>query len=70
MNDESWIPIPPPGAGRLRALLANLDEPVEKLTNHHLYKEGFEDGYRQAQDNHKKLLTALSAVYQINESDI
>jgi hypothetical protein len=70
MKDESWIPIPPPGAGRLRRLLQNLDEPAEKLTNHHLYKEGFEDGYRQAQDNHKKLLTALSVVYRINESDI
>jgi hypothetical protein len=69
MDDHSWIPIPPPGSGRLRRLLENLDEPIEKLTNHHLYKEGFEDGYQQAQENHRKLVSALSEVYQISSQE-
>ena len=36
-NDEnSWMPVPPSGPGRLRALLANIGEDQKKLTENTL----------------------------------
>jgi hypothetical protein len=67
-NDEnSWMPVPPSGPGRLRALLANIGEDQKKLTENPLYKEGWDDGYQAAQENHRLLTQALSKVYNINE---
>lgn len=69
MRDENnWIPpMPPGGPGRLRALLENLGEDRKKLTEHPLYKEGYDDGYQAAQENHRLLTQALSKVYNIND---
>ena len=67
-NDEnSWMPVPPSGPGRLRALLANLGEDQKKLTENPLYKEGWDDGYQAAQENHRRLAEALASVYNVKE---
>ena len=66
MNDH-FPQMPPGGSGRLRALLANLKEDEGKLTENPLYKEGWDDGYQAAQENHRLLTQALSKVYNINE---
>jgi len=55
------------GNGRLRALLDSLNEDQTKLNNHPLYKEGWDDGYRAAQENHKRLTRAIANVYRIDE---
>jgi hypothetical protein len=71
--ENSWIPIPPPGAGRLRRLLENLDEDTSKLTTHHLYKEGYDDGYLvgklEAEEASKCLVRALTKLYD-NSSEL
>ena len=66
-NENNWIPMPPGGPGRLRDILNRLDEDQKKLTEHPIYKEGYEDGYQAAQENHRLLTQALSKVYNINE---
>jgi hypothetical protein len=59
---------PPGGSGRLRALLASIGEGAEeRLTEDPRYKEGFDDGYKAAQENHRKLAEALAQVYGIKE---
>lgn len=56
-----------PGKGKsLRELLTELGEPNEKLLNDERYKEGFEDGYTAAQENHRQLTAALAATYRIS----
>lgn len=57
---------PPGGHGRLRALLAGIQEDEEKLNKNPLYREGWDDGYRAAQENYRKLTGALAEVYNIN----
>jgi hypothetical protein len=57
---------PPGGNGKLRALLASLKEDQDKLDNHPIYKEGYDDGFRDAQEAHRKLTKALSKVYNID----
>ncbi len=58
---------PPGGQGKLRALLGSLKEDQAKLDNHPIYKEGFDDGFRAAQEAHRKLTRALAQVYKIDE---
>jgi hypothetical protein len=58
---------PPGGQGKLRALLESLKEDQAKLDNHPIYKEGFDDGFRAAQEAHRKLTRALAQVYKIDE---
>lgn len=58
---------PPGGNGKLRALLASLKEDQDKLDNHPIYREGYDDGFRAAQEAHKKLSRALAKVYNIDE---
>jgi hypothetical protein len=69
MNDH-FPQMPPGGKGTLRAMLASLKEgqaPFDRLEDHPLYKEGYDDGYQAALANHKKLASALAKVYNINE---
>jgi hypothetical protein len=61
---------PPGGHGKLRALLEGLKEDQDKLDNHPIYKEGWDDGYRAAQENHRKLAKALAKVYNIDEWEV
>ncbi len=61
---------PPGGRGKLRALLEGLKEDQDKLDNHPIYKEGWDDGYRAAQENHRKLAKALAKVYNIDEWEV
>jgi hypothetical protein len=66
-DDNNWMPTPPDGPGRLRAMLNRLGEDQKKLTEHPIYKEGYEAGYQVAQENHRLLTQVLSKVYNINE---
>lgn len=59
-------PFPPGGKGGLRKMLEAMRESDEELKSNPLYKEGYDDGYAAAEENCRKLYTALSAVYQIN----
>jgi len=63
-------PFPPGGRGSLRKMLADINADEQELKSNPLYKEGYDDGYAAAQENYKKLLTALSAVYNIGEDDV
>ena len=56
---------PPGGRGKLRALLEGLKEDQDKLDNHPIYKEGYDDGYAAAQANHRRLTKAIADVYRI-----
>jgi|GEM_PF-5563989 len=67
MNNDQFPKLPEGGKGRLRALLASLKEDQSKLDDHPMYKEGYDDGYRAAQENHRLLTQALSKVYNIND---
>jgi hypothetical protein len=58
---------PPGGQGKLRALLESLKEDQDKLDNHPIYKEGYDDGYKAAQEAHRKLTKALANVYNIDK---
>lgn len=56
---------PPGGKGKLRALLESLKEDQDKLNNHPIYKEGYDDGYAASQVNHRRLAKAIADVYRI-----
>jgi flagellar biosynthesis/type III secretory pathway protein FliH len=58
--------MPRGGAGQLRALLRSLNEDEEKLTTDPRYQEGYDDGYRAAQENYRQLTAALAKVYKID----
>lgn len=60
-------PFPPGGKGSLRKLLNEIGEDDKALKESPLFKEGYDQGYADAQEAHRKLYTALSAVYQIGE---
>lgn len=60
-------PFPPGGRGSLRKMLEDLDADEKELKENPLYKEGYDDGYAAAEENYRKLHTALSAVYNIGE---
>ena len=47
-ENDSFFPRHEGGSGRLRALLQGLEEKQEKLLEHPIYKEGFDDGYQKA----------------------
>ena len=55
---------PTPRSHKLRELLESIGEQPNK-ENHPLYKMGFEAGVKDAQENHRKLLEALVAVYNV-----
>ena len=58
---------PTGGKNRLKELLDHLHEDQEQLKKHPIYKEGFDDGYASAQQNHKRLAKAIASVYRIDE---
>lgn len=60
-------PFPPGGRGSLRKILEDIDADEKELKENPLYKEGYDDGYAAAEENYRKLHTALSAVYNIGE---
>lgn len=60
-------PFPPGGRGSLRKMLEDINAEENEMKENPLYKEGFDDGYQAAQENYRKLHTALSAVYNIGE---
>lgn len=60
-------PFPPGGRGSLRKMLEDLDEDQKQLEEHPIFREGFSAGYQAAEENYRKLHTALSAVYNIGE---
>ena len=66
-DENNWMPNLPGGPGRIRIMLSNIGEDQKKLTEHPIYKEGYEDGYQAAQENYRLLTQALSKVYNINE---
>lgn len=59
--------MPPGGSGRLRALLESIREDTNKLDDNPLYQEGYDDGVKDAEEKYRKLSTALSAFYNINQ---
>ena len=66
MNNDDHFPLPEGGKGRLRAILAGLQENQDKLNNHPIYKEGYDDGYNAAKENYRKLTIAVAKVYNID----
>ena len=61
---NSWMPVPPEGPNRLRRLLEQLEEDSNKLTEHPIYKEGYEDGYKTAQFEARCVVRALTKLYE------
>lgn len=59
--------MPEGGSRRIRAMLLQMKEDETRLDNNPLYKEGWDDGYQAAQENHRKLASALAKVYNIND---
>jgi len=60
-------PFPPGGRGSLRKMLEDMDAERQELITHPIFIEGFDAGYAAAQENYRKLHTALSAVYSIKD---
>lgn len=60
-------PFPPGGKGSLRKMLKELDEDDKELKENPIWREAYDQGYADAQEAHRKLYTALSAVYQIGD---
>ncbi len=60
-------PFPTGGRGSLKKMLEEIDADEKELTENILYKEGFDAGYAAAQENYRKLHSALSAVYNIGD---
>ena len=58
-------PFPTGGRGSLKKMLEEIDADKKELTENPLYKEGYDSGYADAQENYRKLHSALSAVYNI-----
>lgn len=70
MKDNNHFPqLPPGGGGRLRALLASLDGDQKQLDEDPRYQEGWDDGYKAAQENHRVLTSALAKVYSIKNRE-
>jgi hypothetical protein len=65
MDDQTWIPVPK-GPNRLRQLLENAGEPVEKLTSHPIFLEGYDAGKAEATKNYKKMMAAMATIYQLD----
>ena len=66
MNNDQFPQMPEGGKGRLRQLLESLNEDQEKLNSHPIYREGWDDGFRAAQESHRKLTQALAKVYNMD----
>ena len=58
-------PFPTGGRGSLRKMLEDINGEQNQLEDHPIFKEGYDSGYADAQENYRKLHTALSAVYNI-----
>jgi len=72
MKDENdFMPEHEPGKGRLRALMRRLDEDQEKLFKNPLYVEGYDDGFvigrKQAEEESKCLVRALTKLFDKTE---
>ena len=72
MKDENdFMPNHEPGKGRLRALMRRLDEDQEKLFKNPLYVEGYDDGFvigrKQAEEEAKILVRALTKLFDKTE---
>jgi hypothetical protein len=72
MKDENdFMPEHEPGKGRLRALMRRLDEDQEKLFKNPLYVEGYDDGFvigrKQAEEEAKILVRALTKLFDKTE---
>jgi hypothetical protein len=71
MNNDDMFPRPEPGKGRLRDLMHRLDEDQEKLFKNHLYVEGYDDGFvigrKQAEEEAKSLVRALTKLFDKTE---
>ena len=65
MKSDDMFPTPEGGKGRLRAMLESIKEDHEKLVNHPIYKEGYDDGVQQATDKYAKITEALYHLYNI-----
>ena len=67
MTNDDMFPRHEPGKGRLRALMQRLDEDQEKLFKNPLYVEGYDDGFeigkKQAEEEAKCLVRALTKLY-------
>ena len=61
-------PFPNGGRGSLRKMLEDINEEQNQLEEHPIFREGFDKGYETAQENYRKLHTALSAVYNIGDN--
>lgn len=56
-----------PGQGKsLREMLKELNETDEEMMSNPLWKQGYEDGYQAAMENHRQLTAALAATYRID----
>lgn len=67
MNTDGHFPqMPGGGSRRLREMLASLGEDENKLNNHPLYKEGWDDGYNEAKEKYRQLVTALANIYNVD----
>ena len=56
-----------PGQGKsIRQILNECEESDEQLKANPLWKQGFEDGYAEAMENHRQLSAALHNVYRID----
>ena len=65
MDDQTWIPVPK-GPNRLRQLLENAGEPVEKLTSHPIFLEGYHAGKAESTRKYRKMMAAMAAIYQLD----
>lgn len=63
--NSNFSQFPEGGNRRIRKLLESIQEDESKLDKHPLYQEGFDDGRRAAEEQYKKLTSALSQLYQI-----
>lgn len=69
MSNDFYSHMPPGGSGKLRALLAQLNDDrftEATLEKHPLYKEGFTDGKAVAKEQFRILLKTLSTIYELD----
>jgi hypothetical protein len=66
-DKDNFMPRHEPGNGRLRDLLHRLDEDQEKLFKNPIYVEGYDDGFvigkKQAEEEAKSLVRALTKLF-------
>ncbi len=60
------FPIPEGGNNKIKMMLTELKEDQKKLFEHPFYKEGYDDGLRDAKEKYQKLSSALAEFYKID----